>query len=220
MKILHLISYGLGISFMASFSSVASVDAESISTVLQKESVVSGVGGQKALGKTLLDLSLPIPSSGRSEQKQPDEYKIMPRSEGKNLKLGHKSLSTDDRVKNFDEQKEINKFFPAGKDKPFYIVNGTLNHEKKNEITIAKNTWSIQRGSNLFNVLSEWASDAGWSLVWKPDVSYQVLSTATFHGDFSSAVQQLFSSKGLDELNIYVRFYTGNKVLLVTSEPF
>ncbi|EFZ4074310.1 hypothetical protein BMK33_002280 [Shigella flexneri] len=81
------------------------------------------------------------------------------------------------------------------------------------------NLWRVERGSSLFNTLSQWAADAGWSLVWKVDTTYQVLSTATFSGDFTSAVKQLFSSSGMQDINIYLNFYMGNKVLLVTGEP-
>ncbi|EBA3897087.1 hypothetical protein HG772_003895 [Salmonella enterica] len=219
MKKLHFIGYGgVSVSFMALFLCATSVEAESISSVLQRESIVSGVGGKQTLGKSLLDLSISIPTSDISEKK--NEKKQTPRKNGKNIKIEYQSPATENGTKGIEEQQWKKKIPSAGKNGPFYIVNETSKHGHKTENIIAKNVWNIQRGSNLFNVLSEWTSDAGWSLVWRSDSSYQILSTATFYGDFSSAVHQLFSSNGLDEINIYVRFYTGNKVLLVTSEPF
>lgn len=182
-----------------------SVFAEDISSfLLNRNTPVENVG----LSESLLGLSVPQPQGSNTDiskdNGKPKKKSNVTSSYGKVLDKAQNTLSNNigrlpaSQVYTIDNQKAARKF-PS----PSY-GNGNL--------------WRVERGENLFNVLSQWSGDAGWSLLWKVGGSYRVLSSATFSGDFISAVKQLFSAMGMQNINIYIKFYTGNKVLLVTSE--
>lgn len=66
-------------------------------------------------------------------------------------------------------------------------------------------------------VLGKWASRAGWQLSWEASVDVPLTVSASFQGDFRSAVKQLFNSLSASEVNLTGLLYTGNRVLRVTE---
>ncbi|RDU98742.1 toxin co-regulated pilus biosynthesis Q family protein [Trinickia dinghuensis] len=71
--------------------------------------------------------------------------------------------------------------------------------------------------STLRHALAKWATQAGWQLVWDASVDVPVTVSATFDGDFRSAVKALFSSLSAADVNLSALMYTGNHVLRVTE---
>lgn len=69
----------------------------------------------------------------------------------------------------------------------------------------------------LRRVLAKWAARAGWQIHWEAPVDLPVTVTASFDGDFRSAVKGLFSSLSASEVNLSALLYTGNRVLRVTE---
>ncbi|WP_137808376.1 toxin co-regulated pilus biosynthesis Q family protein [Pseudomonas sp. G(2018)] len=71
--------------------------------------------------------------------------------------------------------------------------------------------------ATLRHVLGKWAARAGWQLVWEASVDVPVTVSASFDGDFRSAVKRLFSSLSAAEVNLTGLMYSGNRVLRVTE---
>ena len=69
----------------------------------------------------------------------------------------------------------------------------------------------------LRRALGKWAAKAGWQLVWDASVDVPINVTATFEGDFRSAVKRLFQSLSAADVNLTGMLYAGNKVLRVTE---
>lgn len=71
--------------------------------------------------------------------------------------------------------------------------------------------------ATLRRVLGKWAARAGWQLQWDAAVDVPITVTASFDGDFRSAVKRLFGSLSASEVNLTALLYTGNNVLRVTE---
>jgi len=71
--------------------------------------------------------------------------------------------------------------------------------------------------ATLRHVLAKWTARAGWQLVWEAPVDVPVTVSASFDGDFRSAVKGLFSSLSAADVNLTGLLYTGNRVLRVTE---
>ncbi|AXQ50977.1 hypothetical protein DZC31_30125 (plasmid) [Stenotrophomonas rhizophila] len=71
--------------------------------------------------------------------------------------------------------------------------------------------------ATLRHALGKWAARAGWQLVWEASVDVPVTVSASFDGDFRSAVKRLFSSLSAAEVNLTGLMYSGNRVLRVTE---
>ncbi|HBC1012721.1 TPA: toxin co-regulated pilus biosynthesis Q family protein [Escherichia coli] len=81
-------------------------------------------------------------------------------------------------------------------------------------------TWSVLKGQDLRSVMSQWANEAGWDLVWDSEQSYKLLAAASFKNvTFEQAVSDLFDAVGNIEPRLYVSLYKKNKVVLVSSRP-
>lgn len=79
--------------------------------------------------------------------------------------------------------------------------------------------WSVDRNQDLLNILNKWGQAAGWDIVWKSDYSYRILTAASFSNvDFVTAVQRLFESMGEANPKLYIKFYMGNKVLMISDK--
>lgn len=63
-------------------------------------------------------------------------------------------------------------------------------------------------------VLRNWASRVGWSVVWKADHEYAVTADAAYSGEFLSAVDLLFADPGIRR-SLVVSAYTVNRQLVV-----
>ncbi len=58
---------------------------------------------------------------------------------------------------------------------------------------VPQETWKARVGSTLRQTVEEWASRAGWQLIWVPeDLDYQIEAPLSFTGSFDAAVKQIF----------------------------
>lgn len=79
--------------------------------------------------------------------------------------------------------------------------------------------WTVPRDAQLQAVLSDWCQRAGWTLVWQSDYSYRIEASASFDGNFQSAVTGLFTAMAGVSPSIYPEIYKGNRVVLVKNNP-
>ena len=100
------------------------------------------------------------------------------------------------------------------------LTSGVAVNPDNTFLAEGKTVWKIEKGTNLYNVLSDWTFKAGWTLVWNSKLNYNIVTSASFSGDFVSVVKQLFLSTGMKHANLNIKFYKGNKVLLVASDSF
>lgn len=77
--------------------------------------------------------------------------------------------------------------------------------------------WEAPVGQTLQQILDGWSARAAWSVVYRSNRSYPVEAPATFHGDFVTAASRLIEAFGGAAPAPLGQFYTGNKVLVVTS---
>lgn len=100
------------------------------------------------------------------------------------------------------------------KEKIVRITNDKILNKDNNLLN-----WSVDRNQDLLNILNKWGQAAGWDIVWKSDYSYRILTAASFSNvDFVTAVQRLFESMGEVNPKLYIKFYMGNKVLMISDK--
>ncbi|EFL9197336.1 hypothetical protein ND23_004786, partial [Escherichia coli] len=101
------------------------------------------------------------------------------------------------------------------KEKIVRITNDKILNKDNNNLL----NWSVDRNQDLLNILNKWGQAAGWDIVWKSDYSYRILTAASFSNvDFVTAIQQLFESMGEVKPKLYIKFYMGNKVLMISDK--
>lgn len=76
--------------------------------------------------------------------------------------------------------------------------------------------WRAARGETLNNVLSDWADKAGWSVVFRSRVVYELQAGAQFEGDFMEAATALLKSVQANPAP-NATFYRGNRVLVISD---
>ncbi|CAJ0808602.1 toxin co-regulated pilus biosynthesis Q family protein [Ralstonia thomasii] len=85
-------------------------------------------------------------------------------------------------------------------------------------VVVPVERWSISSSDGtLRQALSKWASRVGWQVIWEAPVDIPVTATASFEGDFKTAVRAVFSSLSAADVNLAALMYTGNQVLRVTE---
>lgn len=79
--------------------------------------------------------------------------------------------------------------------------------------------WQARDGETLRGVLQRWAAHAGWQLQWQPrGLDYAVVGTWHVDGDFETAVESLAFAYAHVRQPLKFKFWTGNKVLVVTEK--
>jgi hypothetical protein len=92
-----------------------------------------------------------------------------------------------------------------------------MNEEIKRYDPDTKKMWTAHSGDDLQNLLTSWAKEAGWHVVWKTDRKYNLAAGAKMKGKFinvSSALVRAFARARPAPRAVY---YRGNKVLLITT---
>ena len=74
--------------------------------------------------------------------------------------------------------------------------------------------WRLSPGS-LRNQLQSWSAKAGYQLVWKTDLDLDMNASATFYGDITEALSQLFDGLHNTGHALTVTIYKGNHVIEV-----
>ncbi|WP_129949899.1 TcpQ domain-containing protein [Escherichia coli] len=95
-------------------------------------------------------------------------------------------------------------------------LNNSASYTNNN---IAPLNWSVDKNQDLLNILNKWGQTAGWDIVWKSDYSYRILTAASFNNiDFVTAVHRLFESMGEVNPRLYIKFYMGNRVVMISNK--
>jgi hypothetical protein len=77
-------------------------------------------------------------------------------------------------------------------------------------------TWTADRGLSLRQVLANWAERAGWTISWRSPRDYRIEAGASFEGDFTKSVSNLFAAFADASPPVRATLYTGNRVVVVS----
>lgn len=83
--------------------------------------------------------------------------------------------------------------------------------------TKPKEVWAVSpQDVNVRRALTRWADKAGWQVEWQASEDVLISSSASFEGDFKSAVDQLFGALTTTDVGLVPLRYK-NKVIRVTE---
>lgn len=80
-----------------------------------------------------------------------------------------------------------------------------------------RGSFAVMANSSLRTTLEGWSRSSGWTLIWDQDGDYEIRASAVFSGDFESAVIGLVDSIHLDNPELSVVLYRGNRVVHVEN---
>jgi hypothetical protein len=81
-----------------------------------------------------------------------------------------------------------------------------------------ESAWSILPGQSLRQVLTDWARQAGWNLIWSDslkDVDYLIEAAHVWHGDFLDAVRELLRNYRSTPVPLKAEVLAGNRQLRI-----
>jgi hypothetical protein len=78
-------------------------------------------------------------------------------------------------------------------------------------------TWVARQGQTLRATLEAWGREAGWRIAWRSDHEYTLMASAEFQGTFEDAAGTLIEAFANASPPIFGRFYSGNRVLVITN---
>lgn len=79
-------------------------------------------------------------------------------------------------------------------------------------------TWTVEAGKTLRQELRRWAKEVCWTTVFRTADDYPFAAGASFDGTFINAIQALFEDLRTMEPIPTATLYTGNKVILVSTQ--
>ena len=77
--------------------------------------------------------------------------------------------------------------------------------------------WVASEGATLRGLLTQWADESGWRLIWNMDRDYTLSAGATFRGRFTDVSAALLRSFARAVPAPKGVFYKGNKVLVIST---
>lgn len=80
-----------------------------------------------------------------------------------------------------------------------------------------RGSFAVMANSSLRTTLEGWSRSSGWTLIWDQEGDYQIRASAVFPGDFEAAVIDLVDSIHLDNPELSVVLYRGNRVVHVEN---
>jgi len=78
-------------------------------------------------------------------------------------------------------------------------------------------SWIARQGQTLRATLEAWGREAGWRIAWRADHEFTLMASAEFQGSFEDAAGTLIEAFANASPPIFGRFYSGNRVLVITS---
>ena len=91
-------------------------------------------------------------------------------------------------------------------------------HQVAKKVTSGRTSgWSVRTGDDLETVLKQWASRAGWNIVWKSDNAYHLAGSTTFTGSFLEALDHLMTAMQDARPAPIANIYTQNQTIVVTD---
>lgn len=78
--------------------------------------------------------------------------------------------------------------------------------------------WSAAAGSTLKRTVTAWGDEAGWKILWKPDLDYPIKAEISFDGSFEEAITQIFNLYSSAGRSFSVNGSRRQKVLLVQEK--
>jgi hypothetical protein len=78
-------------------------------------------------------------------------------------------------------------------------------------------SWIARQGQTLRATLEAWGREAGWRIAWRADHEFTLMASAEFQGSFEDAAATLIEAFANASPPIFGRFYSGNRVLVITS---
>ena len=86
-------------------------------------------------------------------------------------------------------------------------------HQKR----INPQKFQVVIGNTLTNTINEWAKQENWLVSWNSNYDYLINANATFNGDIIQASKSLLNSMGQTEPRFFIKFYRGNKLMIITD---
>ena len=92
---------------------------------------------------------------------------------------------------------------------------------KPNRMTgeVVQTEWKMVAGQTINQELQLWASQAGWTVVWRLEKDWVIPASTTFTGEFQVAAGEVIKTLSSNGAIIQAHFFTGNKTMLVTGAP-
>lgn len=76
-------------------------------------------------------------------------------------------------------------------------------------------TWEAGSGTTVRTTLKKWADAAGWTVVWKAERDWSIPAGFSHYGQFEAAGTWMFNQLAANGVLIRVRFYEGNRTVVV-----
>lgn len=83
--------------------------------------------------------------------------------------------------------------------------------------TMHQGRFAVMAESSLRNTLEGWSRASGWTLIWDKEADFRIRASAVFPGTFEEAVVSLVDSIHLDNPELSVVIYRGNRVVHVEN---
>ena len=103
---------------------------------------------------------------------------------------------------------------------PEAVIDWNTNTVSVSDIkrTVSGSTqWRAVEGRTLRRTLEDWGRVEGWTVIWDIKRDFVLGANASFSGNLSGAIDQLFLSTATVNREIAVEMYSGNKVIRVVE---
>lgn len=79
-------------------------------------------------------------------------------------------------------------------------------------------TFTLNEGAQIHEEMERWCKESGWTLFWRPNVSWTVIKTTRIpEGDVVAAVQRVIETLRHEKKPVRMEVYRGNNVIEVIS---
>lgn len=104
---------------------------------------------------------------------------------------------------------------PVGRYEP--KDSGTWYHDSNNPYVDTAQTWKVEQGEMLSQMLTGWAKRAGWTVIWNSPSDYVVQTNVDIHATFPDAFGQVIAAFANANPPISADMYPANHVAVVKT---